>query len=297
MRNLRGLPFPHRASDHELRRIERLVLKATEAAGLDFLSFRQISNAEREYLVGCRLASPDFEWNKPGRALLLDRPRALGIMVNEEDHIRLQALTAGWAVDAAEGLCLRFLESTGPHLDFAFTSEYGYLAASPYNAGQGRRLSVMLHLIGLAQTKRLPAVLHALTSTGIAARGLFGESSRAIGAFLQVSLIGGQKSAFVGACEHLMRVEREARLALDRDKLAERAKQAVDFAISSQSLTLADALRVLAWVRWAAAAELEGFPRSVREVDTMLTTMELRGATDEPKAARSRAQFLRNSLE
>ncbi len=297
MRNLRGLKFPITASRLELESIEKDVREAAIRTGIDFEVFRNISNAEREYLVGCRLVSPDFEWAESGRSLLLDRPRALSVMVNEEDHLRLQALTAGWSVDTAEMAARTCLEEMSKELEFAYSPRFGWLSASPFNAGDGRRLSVMLHLIGLAQAKRLPSVLAALTAKGITARGLFGESSRAIGAFVQVSLVNGDRAEFVGAVEYLITAEREARGNLGRGVLQERANQAVEFAISSSTLTLADALRILGWIRWASSAGIEDFPAGARAVDLMLTSLELRGDAQEAKAPQYRAEFLRRALE
>lgn len=297
MRNLRGHRFPHAADDEELRRIERKILNAADAAPIDFEVLRQISNAEREYLVGCRLVSHDFPWSQPGRALLLDGPRALSLMVNEEDHLRLQALTPGWSLPHGEDFCRSGLSALEQNVEFAHSPAFGFLAASPFNTGGGRRLSAMLHLIALAHAKRLPSVLKAVTERGMQARGLFGESSRAIGAFVQISTTGGDRIAYLGAVEYLLQSEREARASFDLEELKKRADQAVTFAVAASSLSLADALRILGWIRWAASAGLPGFPDSPRMVDTWLTTLELRGANQEPKAANLRADFLRRALE
>lgn len=297
MRNVRGFRFPNTASTEELVEVERLIVHANKESGLNLEPFRQISNAEREYLVGCRLVSPDYEWSEPGRSVLIDGPRSLSLMVNEEDHLRVQALTAGWSIDAADATARSCVKALGKHVEFAESPIYGWLSASPFNAGKGRRLSAMLHLIGLAQAKRLPVVLSALTSKGITARGLFGESSRAVGAFLQVSLVNGDQSEFAGAVEYLVSAEREARLLIGRETIEVRARQAVEFACASTTLPLSDALRVIGWIRWAAAASIEGFPQSARSVDLMLTSLELRGDSQTMAAARSRADFLRQALD
>ncbi len=193
LRNVRGFRFPHCAEPHELERVMRVVVGArhdaqrrslpgslgnTSSDGLEVL--RRISVAERNYLVGCRLASPDFRWRDVGRALLLDARRSASVMVNEEDHIRLQSLTAGWSLPEAEALVASHLDRFERRLEFAWSADFGYLAASPYHAGEGRRLSAMLHLAGLANARRLPTVMRALASAGVVVRGLFGETSRAV---------------------------------------------------------------------------------------------------------------------
>lgn len=293
MRNLVGRRFPTRADSAELQAVMRQVLDAARDAQLALETYKGLTNAERDHLVSCRLVSPDFEWTLPGRALMVDDRRSLSVMVNEEDHLRIQALSAGWSIDASDTLCRSCHDALAARLPFAFSPDFGYLSASPFNSGSGRRRSAMFHLIALAQSKRLPSVLKALSAKGLAVRGLFGESSRAIGAFVQVSVLDLARSEFAGACEYLLREEREARRSIDRDTLTTRASQARDFAISSRSLSLADALRVLAWARWAASAEIAGFPRSPRVADAALTTLDLRGTMGEQHAALQRADVLR----
>lgn len=297
MRNLKGHRFPHHASEAELGQILDRVVDAAVKTDQGFEVLRRATQAERDYLVGSRLASHDFRWNEPGRALLLDEERSRCVMVNEEDHLRVQCLSPGLSIDAADSRVRSTLDGLSETLEFAWTPAFGFLSASPYNAGEGRRLSAMFHLIGLAQGKRLPSVLKALGTRGLAARGLFGESSRAVGAFVQVSISSGTRVEFVGACEYLLREERDARSEIGRPALEERARQAVEFAIGSRSIGLADALRVLGWVRWAASAQLEGFSAGPREVDRWLTMLEVRGNSNTEVAARDRAAFLRNRVE
>lgn len=296
MRNLTGCKFPNRAGDAELERVMRQILAAADDARLPAEVFRALTTAERDHLVNCRLVSHDFPWTLPNRALLVDADRTLSLMVNEEDHLRVQALSAGWSIEASDNQARICVQGLAARLPFARHPEFGYLSASPYNCGAGRRRSAMFHLIGLAQNKRLPAVLQALNSEGLAVRGLFGESSRAIGAFVQISATRGERATFTGACEYLIREERTARGEIGRERLTERAQQAKDFAVSSLTLSLADALRALGWIRWAAAAEIPGFTLSPRDADAALTTLELRGVGREP-SARQRADVLRGILK
>jgi len=295
MRNLAGHRFPHRASAEELCEVLSKVSAALgPAEGYEL--HKGLASSELDYLVGSRLCSPDFKAGEPGRAILLDKERTASIMVNEEDHIRIQALTAGWSVATADAIAQRALECLGSKLRFAYSPRFRFLGASPYNAGEGRRLSVMFHLIGLAHAKRLPSVLRALSSRNLAARGLFGESSRAVAAFLQVSITDGSQSEFAGACEYLIREEREARTEVGTSMLRDRALQALEFVQVSRSVSLADALRVLGYARWGAAASAKGLERSHRDVDLWLTTLELQSFSDDEQTMRQRADFLREKL-
>jgi protein arginine kinase len=296
MRNLAGFRFVHTASQSDLQLIMARVLEAAEGSGLELEAFKSLTNAERDHLMGCRLLSPDFEWTLPGRALLVDRRRQLSVMVNEEDHIRVQALTPGLSVSEANDIADRVLSALGLRLEFAVSPTYGNLSASYINVGTGKRLSAMCHLIGLAQAKRLPSVIHALSAHRIVVRGLFGESSRAVGAFAQVSVIGGSASAFAGACDYLISEEIQARQEISAEKLLEKANQARNFALSSRSLTLADALRILAWVRWAASEDQPGFHLKTRDIDYALTLLEVRGGSQDAEGGKRRAEFVRSLM-
>lgn len=294
-RNLRGIKFPHFASPDDLRTVNAAVKKA--AAGLDIEVNLKVTEAERDFLLGCRLVSPDFQHREVGRSLLLDKARMVSVMVNEEDHLRLQGLTAGWSIATAQAAVDQVLTHLDARLEFMKADDIGFLTACPFNAGQAMRRSALFHLIGLAHTKRLPAVLNALAAWDLTARGLFGESSRAVGAFFQVSATRGSLPEFSGACEYLITEERKARREVTRLQLEDRTKAAVDFAVASADISLADALRVLGWVRWAASAGIQGAPSSHREVDLWVSTMEIHGTQDSQTAARHRAVFVRERIE
>ncbi len=295
-RNLRRFRFPHHASNDELRSIQRLVRDAARKEELSLEPHKRISEAERDYLIGCRLISPEFLHREPGRMIMLDDPRSISVMINEEDHIRLQALTAGWSIRTASSLAGYVLEHLESSLEFAKAEDWGFFTSSPFNCGRGRRLSAMFHLIGLAHTKRLPSVLKALVSKGLSARGLFGESSRAVGAFFQVSSTEGPTSAFEGACDYLIRREREARFGVARTTIRERTDSACDFVLRASEISLADSLRIFGWMRWAASIGLSGCPAAVRDVDAWVSMLEVKGTTNEKSADRLRATFLRECL-
>jgi protein arginine kinase len=150
----------------------------------------------------------------------------------------------------------------------------------------------MFHLIGLAHSKRLPSVLQALATKNIVVRGLFGESSRAIGAFLQVSVLREEDAEFRGACEYLVQEERRARIGQLTGNLRERVEQAKTFALASKSLSLADSVRILGWLRWAAAEHLAGYPEGVLPVDHVLASLELRPTLGEDAASGLRASLI-----
>ena len=153
----------------------------------------------------------------------------------------------------------------------------------------------MMHLIGLANSRRLPDVLKALNVKGLTARGLFGESSRAVGAFLQVSVISLPKAEFVGAVDYLIREERLARQG-SVDVLTEKANQARELIERSRTLSAVEALRLLGWIRWASGHGLAWAPAQVRAVDQYLTTVDIRPDEAGRVRAAERADALRKML-
>jgi protein arginine kinase len=293
MRNLRGRKFPHAASPIEMRETGEQIVAALGMVG-PFEILRSASPAERDYLVACRLVSPDFDWSAPGRALACDSVRCFSAMVNEEDHLRIQAITPGWSFRESAERAQSVVEGLARHLDFAQNEKYGYLAASASNCGSGIRYSAMFHLIGLAHFKRLGTVIKALTSQGLVVRGLFGERSRAVGALVQISTTAASIPLFVGACEYVLGQERTARAGASTDTLANRLDEAAEFVQRSQALTLADALRVLAWLRWNASGG--NVSLSAREVDALIPELALLESLGEGRAPRSRLTLLRKSL-
>jgi protein arginine kinase len=296
MRNLTGFRFVHRCGEDELGQILALALDAAEGSGLGLETFKNLTMRERDYLVGCRLVSPDFEWTLPGRAVMVDKPRCLAVMVNEEDHLRFQAVTAGLSFMVANTVAAGCVRAFGQKLGYAFSPHFGYLSASCINLGPGKRVSAMFHLIGLAHARRLPSVITALGARDMSVRGLFGESSRAVGGFTQVSVLRGNLQEFKGACEYLIGEERKARAEVGRDRLGQRANQAREFALDSSAISLADALRVLAWIRWAASDQIPGFHLRPRDIDAAIADLEIRGAFEQESASRTRAASLRAAI-
>lgn len=296
-RNLRGFHFPSHAGPEHLGQVQRLIQAAIGELGLGGKTFQRMTSAERDYLLGARLISADFPFAEPFRVVILDDARIVSVMVNEEDHLRAQALTAGWSVKTAQAAIDPVMRDLSERLEFMHHDRYGFVTASTTNAGEARRRSALFHLIGLAHLKRLAPVVAALKDQGLAARGLYGEASRAVGAFFQVSATRGRLPELIGAAEYLMREERQARREVGRRELAERAFAAAEFAVRSQEISLADALRTLAWARWASAAGTPGFPSGARDVDAWVATMELHGTADPKAADRHRAAFLRQRLE
>ena len=287
MRNLAGHRFPNAAATEENLAVLAEVLSAAEG----YEVFPSLTKVERDHYVGTRLLSPDFSWTQPGRAVLLDRDRSTAVLVNEEDHLRLQVVLSGSQWETALRTADHAVAAIEARLPFAQTEKLGYLAASVYNCGSGRRISAMLHLIGLVTSNRIAVVLPALNSGRIVFRGLFGESSRAVGAFAQVSTIAGNADEFRGALLYLLAEEAQARAEMSADALTERCRSTLQSLQSTEMLSTADAVRSLGLLRWGVTAGVTP-GLTLRQIDYALCVVEFRAGND----PRIRAENLRHDL-
>ena len=194
-RNLAGHLFQTRNTDGERERILEVVERAARESVLlrRAVPFRldQMERTDRQllherHLVSKELAALEAEARPRSGASVLIGDR-LGVMVNEEDHLRLQGLRSGFALEAAYAEVERLDAELGQRLPFAFHPEFGYLTSCPTNVGTGLRASVLIHLPGLVLTKEISKVLQGLAQVGLTFRGLYGEGSEVVGNFFQLS--------------------------------------------------------------------------------------------------------------
>ncbi|HEY3934692.1 MAG TPA: hypothetical protein VGL65_08755 [Gemmatimonadales bacterium] len=216
-RNVTGLPFRGRNVAEQREEIVNLVSTAARAApSLADAALHRIDALpplirhwlnERQ-LVSRDLAGLDSQGRvRSGAALLLGRTAS--VMINEEDHVRLQVLRSGLAIDAAYRVSEHADRELGVRLSFAFHPEFGYLTACPTNVGTGLRASVLIHLPALVLTREIGKVLEGLMQVGLTSRGLFGEGSEAIGSLFQLSnqtTLGKSESELL---DHLSRMVRQ----------------------------------------------------------------------------------------
>ena len=189
-RNLTEFPFPGRASDAELKSVAKAVLGAARhpekgQAVLRPVEVGKLDDGGRAALVDSHLISPQLAG--PHRWALVDDRHTVSVMVNEEDHLRVQAILPGLQLEGAYQVADRLDDLFGGHLDYAFLPERGFLTSSLSNCGTGLRLSVMVHLPGLALSGKLDGALAAARTLGGAVRGLYGEHSGAVGDVYQIS--------------------------------------------------------------------------------------------------------------
>lgn len=190
-RNLADVPFPPAAGKEALlevlNRVRRAAQHLPEARRYQLLELMRLSPLERQVLIEKHLVSPEHVKEPEGRGVILRDDEAVSIMVNEEDHLRLQVLLPGLNLDAAWDLASRLDDSLEQQLDFAFDEKLGFLTACPTNVGSGLRASIMLHLPALVLLNQAGQAFTTLSQFGVVVRGLYGEGTQALGNFFQIS--------------------------------------------------------------------------------------------------------------
>ena len=210
-RNIKEAAFPGWAKKPERVRVLELIRPAITSLPDMKDAFSEtmdnLTTLDKQILVERHLISREHAAKSGGSGLVLNRDETLCVMINEEDHLRMQALRPGlqlrqaWtAIDAAD----TFLEKK---LDYAFNPELGYLTACPTNIGTGIRVSAMLHLPGLVLAEQINPIIQSVNKLGLAVRGLYGEGTEALGNVFQVSnqmTLGESEGAIVERLEKVL---------------------------------------------------------------------------------------------
>jgi len=190
-RNISGFPFFNWAkkADKEklLKLAEEALLKSKFMKDTIFLKMKDTSEIDKQFLVERHLISPEHTVDAAYKALIFDEKEIVSIMINEEDHLRIQVLQSGFNIMEAWRVADEIDSDLGTKLAFAFSPKWGYLTACPTNTGTALRASVMLHLPALVMTNQIGNVFSAISKLGLTMRGFYGEGTEAIGNFFQVS--------------------------------------------------------------------------------------------------------------
>lgn len=282
-RNLKNLPFTHRARDEQLSMIYSSVLttvrKTPALQRVVALPMRELTPLVRQFLVERHLISNDLADNGRVRGLLVLPDESVSAMVNEEDHLRLQGLASGFQLRSAWESVNAIDDELGRDLDYAFSEDLGYLTACPTNAGTGMRASVLIHLPALVLTKQIGRVLQGITQVGLAVRGFYGEGSQIMGNFFQIS-----NQTTLGQIEHetVESLERVTRQIIDseqraREELLKDARVQIEDKIwraygglrYSRVISSQEVVNLTSAVRFGVALQLGGLP-SVRTLNELL---------------------------
>lgn len=190
-RNIEKFPFPHWANKEQEEQIFNLILEAlgslNQFKDALFLKLAELDNVDKQFLVERHLMSHELALRSDHKAVVVSTDEVISLMVDEEDHLRLQVMQSGFNLDGAWKIIDDIDNALSEKLNFAYMSDVGYLTACPTNTGTGMRGSVMLHLPALVMTKQISRILAAVAKLSFNVRGLYGEGTQATGNFFQVS--------------------------------------------------------------------------------------------------------------
>lgn len=190
-RNIKGIPFPDVANREQLKDVSKQVFQTLPfLESLGNFSYKEIASMDsldREVLVEEHLVSPKFIQHPQHRAVVVNEESNISIMVNEEDHLRIQVLYPGLQLEQAWKSVNEIDDALEKHLDYAFEIKTGYLTSCPTNVGTALRASVMLHLPALRRLNKIQEILGTVSKFGLTVRGLYGEGSDVWGNVFQLS--------------------------------------------------------------------------------------------------------------
>src|SRR3982075_251195 len=254
-RNLSSFPFTNRSSAHQKAEIETALrerlAKLDFAPNLEYLNIPTLTPLDRQLLVERQLISRELANTEGTRGVAVAPLENVSIMINEEDHLRLQVMRSGFSLDEAWQDIDRLDDQLESHVNYAFSEEFGYLTAC--------RSSVMLHLPALVLTKQIEKVFRALQKINLAVRGLYGEGSRASGDFYQISnqvTLGKSEVTILTEIREvipqIIGYERQARTTLTRESrqaLHDRVSRAYGTLCSATMMTSEETMDLLSSVR------------------------------------------------
>lgn len=190
-RNLKGYRFPISFVEEEAQLIDEQMMKALLSSENDiqfsYFAMKDLPLMQRQLLVEKHLISPSLANREVGASVYLTNDEAISIMVNEEDHIRIQVLAPGLNLQQAFEQASQLDNYLSTLLPLAYDEQFGFLTSCPTNVGTGLRASVMLHLPALTMSKKMNAIIQALARLGMTVRGIYGEGSENLGNIYQVS--------------------------------------------------------------------------------------------------------------
>lgn len=281
-RNVRNAPFPGWAKRAERQAALERIRPAVESLGVmqDAYSenLTELTALERQVLVERHLISREHAAKGAGSAVVMNVEQTLSFMINEEDHLRMQAIRCGLQLQNAYEMLDAADSELEEKLDYAFHGELGYLTACPTNVGTGMRASAMLHLPGLVMSDQMNKIINSVNKIGLAVRGLHGEGSEAMGNLFQVSnqtTLGESERQIIDrltkVIEHIIEHEENARQTLlerQPDTVLDQVGRAYGILCHAHSMTSKEALNLLSIIKLG--VDLGIFPDAARiDVDEL----------------------------
>lgn len=262
-RNLADFPFMSRAAASDRAEILRVlrdrIVNKNAIPGLQYVDVEHLPALDRQFLVERQLISRELAESEGPRGVAIEDQEQVSLMINEEDHLRIQVMHSGLDLEAAWERINAVDDTVEQHVTYAFSPKLGYLTACPTNVGTGMRVSVMLHLPALVLTRQIDKLFRSLQKINLAVRGLYGEGSQPAGDFYQISnqvTLGRSETDLVkqvgDVVPNIISYERKARTFLVREgqqNLHDRVSRAYGVLRTAQTISSEETMLLLSSVR------------------------------------------------
>jgi protein arginine kinase len=262
-RNLNRVPFPQKASREEQKESFEKIKVACEDItyfrGAPILNLQEFDSVDRQFLLERHLISYEHSVGDGVRGLVIGDKEFVSLMINEEDHVRLQGMQPGLQLGQAWDILKQIDGEMDNRLDYAFSSDIGYLTACPTNTGTGMRASVLMHLPALVMSEEINKVLQALNKIGMVARGLYGEGTKVMGDLFQISnqvTLGPSEEGIIDNLERVVKqvidYEFKGRKALfkeNKGKIMDVIYRAYGVLVNARQISFAETMELLSKVR------------------------------------------------
>ena len=279
-RNFKDIPFPARADKKQQEKVISIVKEALPNENC--VPMKDLPILEKEYLVETHTISSDLAKSKKNSCLFTNDEKA-SVMVNEEDHLRIQSIFSGLRLKEAYEDCLRIERNKTLRENYAFTNELGYLTACPTNTGTGLRASAMVHVPALVMSGRINGILDSCSQLGIAVRGIYGENSGSGADMIQISnqvTLGFTEEEIIASVENIIgqiavleRQERQELLEKGGIKFRDKIYRALGVLKNTRCIDTEEALKLLSLVKMGIdLGVLKG--AGVADIVTILTNVQ-----------------------
>ena len=262
-RNLSKIPLPYWANkaqaEEALGLISQAKVKVEQLKGATLLLMAELDSIDKQFLVERHLMSNEHAQKSNHKAIIMDDEEIISIMINEEDHLRIQVMQSGFNLHEAWNIIDKLDNAFAKYLSLAFLSDWGYLTACPTNTGTGMRGSVMLHLPALVMSRQINRVLAAISKLSFTTRGLYGEGTQAMGNLFQISnqvALGQTEAEIIDNINGIIRqiIEQESQLrdlmlAQNRAMLEDRICRSFGILKSAHIISSQETMELLSMLR------------------------------------------------
>lgn len=262
-RNVSGCSFPSVSTAEDREKVISFARSAIEKSpnlkNGKFLLWNEVSDLDRTLLMERHLVSPEFMRGVDSRALFISQEEIVSIMINEEDHLRIQVIQSGLEIRDTYCIAEKIDDDLGQSLQFDFDPDFGFLTACPTNVGTGIRASILIHLPGLVLTREIEKVISQITKVGLTVRGFYGEGTDVLGNLFQISnqtSLGRSEEDIIESLEkvtkQIIEYETNSRSTLfedAREQIEDKIWRAYGILKNARSLTSEEVMNLLSAIR------------------------------------------------